>query len=110
MAAPWFPDSSLAGETGSVKAEFLWAALDCPTGWAVVKLSNDLYPDSPYILLGRFAADIKQELEPAQKCVTIGWPIGYDDRKLYSGSAIFSESGDLIAAGQATWIAVKPRI
>ncbi len=109
MAAPWFPDYSLVGETGSVKTEFLWAALDCPTAWPVVKLQKDLYPDSPYILLGRFVAQIKQELEAGLNCVTIGWPIGHDDRKLYSGSAIFLESGDLIAAGKATWIAVKPR-
>ena len=109
MAAPWIPDPSLVVETGSIGTEFIWAALDCPTGWAVVKSLNDLYPESPYILLGRFVADIKEALEPGQKCVTIGWAIGNDERKLYSGSAIFSEGGDLIAAGKATWIAVKPR-
>lgn len=48
MAAPWFPDPSLAGETGRVRTEFLWAALDCPAGWAVVNLKNALYaPTSP---------------------------------------------------------------
>jgi hypothetical protein len=109
MAAPWLPDASLVGETDRVRTEFLWAALDCPAGWAVVNLQKDQYPDTPYILLGRFVADVKEGLEPGQNCVTIGWPIGYDGRKLFSGSAIFSESGELIAAGKATWIAVQPR-
>jgi len=60
-------------------------------------------------LLGRFVAEVKEGLEPGQNCVTIGWPIGNDARKLFSGSAIFSESGELFAAGKATWIAVQPR-
>jgi len=109
MAAPWLPDASLVEETGTVRTEVIWAALDCPTGWAVVNLLNDLYPDSPFILLGRFVAEVKKRLKPGQNCVTIGWPIGNDGRKLYSGSAIFSERGQLFAAGKATWIAVEPR-
>jgi hypothetical protein len=109
MAAPWLPDVSLAEETGNVKTEFLWAALDCPAGWAVVNLQNTLYPDTPYILLGRFIADVKQGLKSGQNCVTIGWPIGNNGRKLFGGSAIFSENGKLLAAGKATWIAIKPR-
>ena len=109
MAAPWLPDASLAGKTGRVRTEFLWAALDCPAGWAVVNLKNALYPDTPYILLGRFVAEVKEGLEPGQNCVTTGWPIGNDGRKLFSGSAIFSESGELLAAGKATWIAIQPR-
>jgi len=109
MAGPWLPASSLAGEAGIVRTEFLWAALDCPAGWAVVNLQNALYPDSPYILLGRFVAEVKAEVKSGQNCVILGWPIGNDDRKLFGGSAIFSESGELLAAGKTTWIAIKPR-
>ncbi len=109
MAAPWLPDVSLVGETGRVKTEFLWAALDCPAGWAVANLQNALDPDTPYILLGRFIADVKEGLRPGQNCVTIGWPIGKEGRKLFSGSAIFLDSGELLAAGKATWIAIQPR-
>ena len=109
MAAPWLPDVSLVGETGRVKTEFLWAALDCPAGWAAVNLKNALYPDTPYILLGRFVAEVIKGLKSGQNCVTIGWPIGKEGRKLFSGSAILSENGDLLAAGRAIWIAIQPR-
>lgn len=109
MAAPWLPDASLAGESGRVRTEFLWAALDCPAAWSLVNRLNVLYPDTPYILLGRFVAEVKEGLKPGQNCVTIGWPIGNEGRKLFGGSAIFSESGELIAAGKATWIAIQPR-
>ena len=73
MAAPWLPDASLAGENGRVRTEFLWAALDCPAGWAVINLQKVLYPDTPYILLGRFVAKVKEGLKPGQNCVSIGW-------------------------------------
>jgi hypothetical protein len=106
MAAPWLPHASLAEDTGRVKSEFLWSALECPSGWAVAKLMANLFPEGTFILLGRFVAEIKEELETGQSCVTIGWPIGYDGRKLFGGSAIFSKSGELLAAGKATWIAV----
>ena len=109
MAAPWQPDDSLARETGRVRTEFLWAALDCPAGWAVVNLQNSLYPDSPYIMLGRFVAEVKEGLKSGQNYVTIGWPIGNDGRKLFGGSAIFEENGKLLAAAKATWIVIQPR-
>ena len=109
MAAPWLPDASLAGITGKVRTEFLWAALDCPTGWAVKNLLNTLFPNATQILLGRLVADVKEGLRIGQNCVTIGWPIGNDGRKLFSGSAIFSKNGELLAAGKATWIAILPR-
>src|SRR3954447_8743199 len=34
LAATWTPDPSLAAEDGLVAPEFLWSALDCPTGYA----------------------------------------------------------------------------
>jgi hypothetical protein len=109
LAAPWVPHASLTGEAGNVRTEFLWAALDCPAGWAVVNLKNAIYPDTPYILLGRLLAEIKKELKSGQNCLTMGWPIGNEGRKLFSGSAIFSESGELLAASKATWIVIQPR-
>ena len=108
LAAPWYPDASLAGGTGRVGTEFLWAALDCPGGWAAWKLVSVLLAETPYILLGRFVAEVKAQPATGQKCITIGWPIGNDGRKFYSGSAIFAESGELLAAGRATWIAAQP--
>jgi hypothetical protein len=108
FAAPWVPHASLAGETGRVTTEFMWAALDCPGGWGVWKLLTTLFPGAPYMLLGRFAAEVKALPVAGQNCITIGWPIGNEGRKLFGGSAIFAENGELLAAGRATWIAAQP--
>src|SRR5207253_3605768 len=34
LAATWVPYSNLASEDRAVAGEFVWAALDCPTGYA----------------------------------------------------------------------------
>src|SRR5216683_1346305 len=34
LAATWTPDPTLTAEDGFVAPEFLWSALDCPTGYA----------------------------------------------------------------------------
>ncbi|HSE04116.1 MAG TPA: hypothetical protein VLK35_08200, partial [Methylomirabilota bacterium] len=37
VAAPWAPDPTLFDKHGAVRAEFVWAALDCPTGFALLE-------------------------------------------------------------------------
>jgi hypothetical protein len=37
----------------------------------------------------------------------VGWKIGEDGRKLYSGTALYTESGRLCAIGTCTWIVLK---
>ena len=43
-AAPWVPHESLADDRGDVATEFLWAALDCPSGFAVLPVVLRKYP------------------------------------------------------------------
>ncbi len=100
VAAPWTPDASLAGEDGTVRPEFVWAALDCPGGLAFLTGPNE----GPRALLGRLAARLIAPVRAAERCVVIGWPLGEDGRKLYSGTALFSHDGELRAIARATWV------
>lgn len=36
LAALWVPDASFGDDQGFVRDEFVWAALDCPGGWAAI--------------------------------------------------------------------------
>ncbi len=99
VAAPWTPDASLAGDDGTVRPEIVWAALDCGGGWAVMTEA----PDQP-IVLGRLAARLVAPIQPGERCVLTGWSLGEDGRKLYSGTALFSDDGELRGVAQATWI------
>ncbi len=100
VAAAWTPDASLAGEDSTVRPEFVWAALDCPGGWALFDEPNEGRP----IVLGRQATRLIAPVQRGDRCVVIGWPLGEDGRKLYSGTALFSHNGELRAVARATWI------
>ncbi len=99
-AAPWIPDESLGDESGKVGQEFIWAALDCPGYFAA-----NIHPAPA--LLGRMAVDIRASLNVGEKSVVIGWPIDREGRKQHVGTAIFSETGKLVAHARATWIMLR---
>lgn len=102
LACPWLPDAGLADETGHVRPEMMWAALDCPGAFAV-QWAN---PGS-LCLLGRLTARIDARPRPGERCIATGWPIGRDGRKRFAGTAIFSESGAVLGAARAVWIELK---
>ena len=101
VAAPWVPAADLADDGGSVRREVVWAALDCPGAFAVG------FSGRGEIVLGRLAARIDRLPRPGERCAVVGWPLGEDGRKLYAGTALFSDGGELYAVARATWI--EPR-
>lgn len=100
VAAVWTVARSLAVD-GRVESAFIWAALDCPSAFA-------LRPPPPdrTLVLGELTARIDREVQPGEKYVVCGWPIGVEGRKHHSGSAIFDTHGSRIALARATWIDV----
>jgi hypothetical protein len=91
VAAPWTPEED-------VRAEIVWAALDCPAGWAV----DDFQREG--VLLGRMAASIHARPEPGDAHVVIGWRVGQEGRKRLAGSALYTADGHLVAHARSTWI------
>lgn len=100
-AAPWTPEPSLADAQGNVGDEFVWAALDCPSG-----IVTDLFGDVGRILLGRLAADLRHPVRAGEAHVVQAWPISRDGRKLNTASALFTADGRLCAVARALWIEV----
>jgi hypothetical protein len=101
VAAPWSPDRSLANGSDAVGREFLWAALDCTSGFAVLPVA-----EGSAIVLGELSARIDGDVVPDDKCVVVGWPLRIDGRKRFSAAALLRDSGELLAVGRATWIEV----
>ncbi len=101
VAAPWIPHPSLADDTGRVRTEFLWAALDCPGAYAVVSEVVQV------ILLGQVSAKVLATVNPGDKCIVIGWHIATEGRKIYAGTALFQEQGELLGSARQTWIEPK---
>jgi hypothetical protein len=81
--------------------ELVWAAIDCPGAYAVgAEGRGD-------IVLGRMAARILGVPDGRETCIVVSWPLGEDGRKLYAGTALFAEGGELLAVARQTWIVPK---
>ena len=91
VAAPWTPAEEPAPEV-------VWAALDCPSGWAV----DDFQRES--VLLGRMAARVDRLPAAGEPHVVVGWRIGEEGRKRYAGSALLTADGEVLARSRSTWI------
>jgi hypothetical protein len=100
VAAPWVPDLSLGAEDGKVRAEFMWAALDCPGYFAA---RSDGVP----MLLASFTAHVDRRVHVDEACVVVGWRLRGEGRKHEVGTALYDEDGILCARARALWI--EPR-
>ena len=100
-AAPWVPHASLADDCGNVAREFIWAALDCPSGFAVLPV-----PEGLAIVLGELCASVQSTLAVEQPAVVTSWPIAHEGRRRTAGTAIHTTDGKLVALARAVWIEV----
>ena len=106
LAASWVPDASLTANDGLVAPEFLWSALDCPTGFACNCDPQNNAVDKTPLLLGRMSARIQTRPRPGDRCIITAWPTGRDGRKRMAEAALHDETGTLLAMAKTTWIAV----
>jgi hypothetical protein len=110
FAVPWIPDASLAAADGLVAPEFLWSALDCPTGYvSQYDLETGNFSDSP-ILLGRLSVRIDGRPRPGERCVVTCWKTGSEGRRLIAEAALFGEEENLLAVARAIWIVVDRHV
>jgi hypothetical protein len=84
---------------GDVSPALVWAALDCPGGWAVIA------PGRPYVL-GRMSATVSALPRSGDECVVVGACEAVRGRKAWVATSLYGPAGDLLAAARATWIEV----
>jgi hypothetical protein len=83
-----------------VSEPMMWAALDCPGGWAIIS------PGRPYVL-GRMTAAVLALAPAGAECVVVGRADGTEGRKAYVRSSVYGPDGELLAHAAATWIAIE---
>lgn len=93
-AAPWVVPADAGIET-------MWAALDCPGGWAALHTGRTF-------VLGRIAAQVGTVAEPGSRCVVVGRADSMDGRKAYTRSTVYGPDGTALATARATWIEINP--
>ncbi len=99
VAAPWAPDPTLFDKHGAVRPEFVWAALDCPTGFALLEAFG-----RRKVTLSQLTVSMTRPLRVGERFVVMGWPFAAEGHALLGASAIFSESGELHALGSAVLV------
>lgn len=101
-ASAWRPDASLVPDGSStVPAEMVWAALDCPGGWAVDLVGRPA-------VLGRMTAQVDALPEVGDACVVMGRVLGQEGRKSFSASTLYDGDGRVLGRAHAVWIEVDP--
>jgi hypothetical protein len=104
FAVPWTPDASLAAADGLVAPEFVWSALDCPTGYV------SQYDPETGNFNGRLSVRIEGRPRPGERCVVTSWKTGIEGRRLIAEAALFGEEENLLAVGRAIWIVVDRQV
>lgn len=100
VAASWSPAVEFAGQDGTIKPEFVWAALDCPGYFAVQQPAG-------LALLGRMGVVIHRRVPPGSPLVVQGWAMASEGRKHHAGTAIHAADGQLLAAASQTWVTLR---
>lgn len=99
-ACVWHPADAL---TGDLSEPWLWAALDCPGGWASDILARPM-------VLGTMTAEVLQMPAPEQTCVVTGRADRTEGRRTWTSSSLWSTDGDLLARAEAVWVEVDPAV
>jgi hypothetical protein len=107
VAAPWTPDGSLAGPSGSLRPEFVWAALDCPQLWALM-VSAPRDSDERVVTAG-MTVRIDSPPFARRPYVVLAWPLHRDGRSIFAGGAILDPDGEPLAVGVQRAVVVPGR-
>lgn len=100
VAATWVPDPTVGNESGLVDTEYIWAGLDCAGYFSI--------EDRVHLaVLGKITARIHERPCVGDSLIVSGWPVESDGRKHKAGTAIHGANGRLVAAAEATWIALQ---
>jgi len=105
VASPWTPPPWTADAAGQVRTEFVWAALDCPTYFALYT-NGEL----PLSVLVRLTVRTLRPVVAGEEQIVIAWPIELDGRKHHAGAAVLSHDGTPLAVGRALLIAPRPDV
>jgi hypothetical protein len=98
--AAWVPDAEFGDNNQLLRPEFLWAAMDCPTGFAAG------FPLAGKLVTGRLAVEQHKDIRTGTDCVLMAWPLSVEGRKHFSAACLY-QNEELCAVALATWIRLE---
>lgn len=98
VAAIWETSDRWGDAGGLLPDTYLWTALDCPGQFAWLAAGTRTG------LLGRITARILARPRAGESLLVTAWPVSVDGRKHFAGSAVHTESGQMLARALSVWI------
>jgi hypothetical protein len=89
-----------AGRGDDVDPVLVWAALDCPSGFACI-------PAGTSTVLASMTATLEAPVRSGGDYVVTAWPLGSEGRKHRAGSAIHEAGGRRVAWAETLWITLR---
>jgi hypothetical protein len=104
VAGTWTPHAAFVGADGKAPPEMVWAAMDCSGHfcWCVKDGRHGA-------LLGTMTCEVHRLPQAGEETIILAWPLERDGRKQFSGVALYSGDGELMALAHQVWIAMGPR-
>ena len=100
FAAAWLPAAEFGDSRQVLLPQFLWAAMDCPTGFAAG------FPVAGKLVTGRLAVEQLQPIKIGERCLLLSWPLGIEGRKHFSAACLYQNQKPC-AVARATWIRLE---
>ena len=100
----WTPPGDLTDGDGVLPKAIVWAALDCPGGWALTATSaeTDFFP-----ALIEQSVDIVDPIRNGDDLLIVGWRTGSEGRRLFANVALIDAEGKVRAMCQQTCYAME---
>lgn len=99
VAAPWTAHENFGGTDGRINVPVMWAALDCPGGWAAD------FTRQPMVL-GRMTADVSRLPLVGEPCLSVGGLQRTEGRKFFTNTALYTLDGELLGRAEQIWISI----
>ena len=110
LAAHWVPDVSLVRDGGLVAPEYVWSALDCPTGYTALGPDGKGLGPQQSILLGRLTVRINQRPRAGEPCSIVTRKAKHEGRKITADGILRDTAGAALALARALWITVDTSV
>lgn len=98
-AAPWTPHDAFAGADGAIDTPTMWAALDCPGGWAADFTHNA-------IVLGMMTGLVHRRPRAGEACIAAGRLERHVGRKFLTDTALYTLDGELLGHAEQLWVEI----
>jgi len=99
VAAPWTAHENFGGPDGRINVPVMWAALDCPGGWAAD------FAKQPMVL-GRMTSEVLRRPLVGEPCLSVGGLQRTEGRKFFTNTALYTVEGELLGRAEQIWISI----